>query len=227
LGHGHGAVSAGQAAKKSPACRQNIGAISRREYCLCWKSQAQARSMKAKWASIFCALLWTATPALAQELAPLSAYGDLPGVEDMAISQDGKRIAAVSRIKQERKLLVTENGALVSATPIGDMKVRRLSWAGDDLVVLEKSDSYDLPLGFTARKAELFSAIALNVANQSSQLRFCRHALAQQGRFRQLRSAQDRRTVDRLLCRHQVQAERRPDGMGIRSRPAVPVCRRS
>jgi acetyl esterase/lipase len=120
--------------------------------------------MKAKWASIVCALLWTATPALAREPAPLSAYGDLPGVEDMAISQDGKRIAAVSRIKQERKLLVTENGALVSATPIGDMKVRRLSWAGDDLVVLEKSDSYDLPRGFTARKAELFSAIALNVA---------------------------------------------------------------
>jgi acetyl esterase/lipase len=128
--------------------------------------------MKAIPALLFCAMLCGAMPAMAREPAPLSAYGDLPGVEDMAISHDGKRIAAVSRIKQERKLLVTEEGALISSTAIGDMRVRRLNWAGDDLIVLEKSDSYDLPLGFTARKAELFSAIALNLANNQPRFVF-------------------------------------------------------
>lgn len=122
--------------------------------------------MKAKLALLVCASLCAATPSIAKEPAPLAAYGDLPGVESMAISHDGKRIAAISRIKQDRQLLITENGALVSATPIGDMKVRRLDWAGDEIIVLEKSDSYDLPLGFSAKKAELFSAIALNLATK-------------------------------------------------------------
>lgn len=114
-------------------------------------------------AAAFGGLLMMAAPALAKEPPPLSAYGDLPGVEEMAISPDGNRIAAISPIKQDRKLLVTENGALVSTTQIGDMKVRSLEWAGDDIIVLEKSDSYDLPFGFTADKTELFSAITLNL----------------------------------------------------------------
>ena len=70
--------------------------------------------MRTSLAGLTVALLALSTPSFAKEPAPLSAYGDLPGVEDMAISHNGNRIAAVSRIKQERKLLVTENGALVS-----------------------------------------------------------------------------------------------------------------
>jgi acetyl esterase/lipase len=128
--------------------------------------------MKASIAPLVCALLCAATPSVAREPAPLAAYGDLPGVEAMAISHDGKRIAAVSRIKQERKLLVTENGALVSSTAIGDMKVRRLDWAGDDIIVLEKSDAYDLPSGFTAKKAELLSAIVLDLTGKQPKFVF-------------------------------------------------------
>ncbi len=122
--------------------------------------------MRTRVAGLTIALLALSTPSFAAEPAPLSAYGDLPSVESVAISHDGKRIAAVSRIKQDRKLLVTENGALISVTPILDMKVRRLDWVGDDIIVLEKSDSYDLPQGFTARKAELFSTIALNLTTK-------------------------------------------------------------
>lgn len=141
-------------------------------YCLTARSEAQTAPMKAKLALLVCASLCAATPSIAKEPAPLAAYGDLPGVESMAISHDGKRVAAISQIKQDRQLLVTENGALVSATPIGDMKVRRLDWAGDKDIVLEKSNSYDLPLGFSAKKAELFSAIAVNLATRRRSLVF-------------------------------------------------------
>ena len=128
--------------------------------------------MRTSLAGLLVALLTLSTPSFANEPAPLSAYGDLPSVEDMAISHNGNRIAAISRIKQERQLLVTENGSLISATPIGDMKVRGLDWAGDEIIVLEKSDSYDLPFGFTATKAELFSAIALKVASKQHKVIF-------------------------------------------------------
>ncbi len=128
--------------------------------------------MRFSLAWLLVALLALSAPSFANEPAPLSAYGDLPGVEAMAISHNGKRIAAVSRIKQERRLLVTENGALVSSTAIGDMKVRRLDWAGDDIIVLEKSDAYDLPIGFTAKKAELFSTIVLDLASKRHRLVF-------------------------------------------------------
>ncbi|MCB2064611.1 MAG: S9 family peptidase [Novosphingobium sp.] len=132
--------------------------------------------MRAILAAAFGGLLMMAAPALAKEPPPLDAYGDLPGVEDMAISPNGNRIAAISRIKLDRKLLVTEDGTLVSTTQIGDMKVRGLEWAGNDIIVLEKSDSYDLPFGFTADKTELFSAIALNLKNNKHEVVFSNSA---------------------------------------------------
>ncbi len=96
--------------------------------------------MRTSLAGLLVALLTLSTPSFANEPAPLSAYGDLPGGEDMAISHNGNRIAAISRIKQERQPLVTENGSLISATPIGDMKVRGLDWAGDEIIVLTRGN---------------------------------------------------------------------------------------
>ena len=51
--------------------------------------------MRAILAAAFGGLLMMAAPALAKEPPPLDAYGDLPGVEDMAISPNGNRIAAM------------------------------------------------------------------------------------------------------------------------------------
>jgi len=108
------------------------------------------------------ALALTAMPAHAADPPPLSAYGDLPGVEDMAISPGGTKIAAISRVKQERRLLLLENGVLASSVAVADLKIRGLNWAGEDLLVVAKSDTVDLPLGFSATKTELFSAIIVN-----------------------------------------------------------------
>lgn len=108
-----------------------------------------------------CVLAFVAAPVFAAEPPPLSAYGDLPGVEEMAIAPGGARIAAISRVKQERKLLFFEQGKLVSTIPIADMKVRSLNWVSDDLLILAKSDTVNMPFGFTETKKELFSAIIL------------------------------------------------------------------
>ncbi len=108
-----------------------------------------------------CASLLLATPSLAREPAPLSAYGDLPGVEMMAIAPSGHRIAAISQVRQERLLLIIENGKATSNTPVSDLKIRGLDWAGDDFLVVSKSDTVGLPFGFTANKVELSSGTLL------------------------------------------------------------------
>jgi alpha-beta hydrolase superfamily lysophospholipase len=61
--------------------------------------------MLARLLVLVAAFFASAAPALAaNEPPPLEAYGDLPDIEDMAISPDGKRIASVRRIAGRRHL---------------------------------------------------------------------------------------------------------------------------
>lgn len=115
--------------------------------------------MRSILSGLLCALLLWATPSVAREPAPLSAYGELPGVEMMAMAPSGNRIATITRIVGKRHLLVLENGKILLNSPVADMKVRGLNWAGDDLLIIATSVTYDLPFGFTARKTELSGAI--------------------------------------------------------------------
>jgi len=108
---------------------------------------------------ILCAWLFLAGPSLAREPVPLSAYGELPGVEMIAMAPGGTRVAAISRLLDQRHLLVFENGKVLSKIPVADLKVRGLNWAGDDMLVIATSVTYDMPMGFTASKMELNGAI--------------------------------------------------------------------
>ncbi len=111
--------------------------------------------------ALVCALLCFGTPSHAKEPVPLSAYGELPAVEMMALSPGGQRIATITRIKHKRHLLVIDNGKPLSTSPIADMKVRSLNWASDDILVGVHSITFDMPFGFTTDKAELFGAIIM------------------------------------------------------------------
>ncbi len=115
-------------------------------------------------AAALCSLLCVATPVSASEPPPLDAYGDLPKVEQMALSSNGMRLAMVTQIKQERRLVLVDNDKVLLNTAVADLKIRGMDWAGDDFLVVEKSDTVDVPLGFTATKYELFSAIIVNPA---------------------------------------------------------------
>lgn len=121
---------------------------------------------------ILCALLLLATPAQAREPAPLSAYGELPGVELMAMAPGGNRIAAITRIRGVRHLVVIENGKPISTNAISDLKVRELNWAGDDTLIVATSITYDMPFGFTTNKMELYGAIITRMGSQKPDLVF-------------------------------------------------------
>lgn len=106
------------------------------------------------------------TKTVAATPTPLSAYGDLPTVEQVAISPSGKSIAILTRINERRSvgILDPDKGWRIIA-PVGEIKVRGLSWAGEDLVLISKSDSVALGENFTAARYELPDVVVLPLAD--------------------------------------------------------------
>ena len=59
---------------------------------------------------------------------PLDAYGDLPQIEDAAVSPDGRHLASIVQSKGERRILVLDpGGELLVAGNAGDSKVRAIN----------------------------------------------------------------------------------------------------
>ena len=99
---------------------------------------------------------------------PLSEYGELPGIESAALSQSGKRIALISTIAGERSLAVIEPGkGLLLKTGVGDIKVRGISWVGDESLLLISSQTERLGFGFTTDKAEFSVARLIPVSGNA------------------------------------------------------------
>ena len=120
-------------------------------------------------------LLAAACPALAAaDPPPLEAYGDLPGVEDMAISPSGKGLAFIAKIEGKRMVVITADGGKTvrMMAPLDDMKVRSIAWAGEDLIVLTTSVTENLTVDFLADQRETFGAIILNAATGKSEMVF-------------------------------------------------------
>src|SRR5690348_5846091 len=100
----------------------------------------------------------------AAEPPPLSAYGALPEVEDMALSIGGTRIAAISTIRGERLLLLMNDKLqIMRRMTLGDVKVRSIDWVGEDRVLMRMSQTEDLGYGFTADQAEISRAFIIPV----------------------------------------------------------------
>jgi dienelactone hydrolase len=95
-------------------------------------------------------------------IPPLTTYGNLPGFESAAVSSSGDRVAVIGIAQDQRRLVVMDkDGKPLAVAPIGDAKVRRLLWAGDNLVLVETSNTTGLGVGFLADKAELFSMLVV------------------------------------------------------------------
>ncbi len=92
---------------------------------------------------------------------PLDAYGELPRVEDAAISPDGRNIASVSQVAGDRRVaVIDEDGKVIFNASSGKTKVRSIQWADNDTVLLTNSATVSM-FGFTAAKYELSGTIIL------------------------------------------------------------------
>lgn len=87
-------------------------------------------------------------PAWAQDPPPLSAYGALPAVEQVALSPSGDRLALIATPEGQRAALFTELATenLVGAVRVGDAKVRGVDWISDDSVLITTSTTQAMPL---------------------------------------------------------------------------------
>ena len=106
-----------------------------------------------------------ASPAAAQVAPPpLEAYGQLPAMEDVAISPSGK--VAMLATSGGKRILALLDASLkpVKVLEVGDVKVRGISWAGDDAVMVLRSETIDLDERFLARNTEISNATIVPAA---------------------------------------------------------------
>ncbi|MBH0113796.1 S9 family peptidase [Novosphingobium sp. YJ-S2-02] len=104
---------------------------------------------------------------------PLDAYGDLPQIEDAAVSPDGRHLASIVQSKGERRILVLDPaGELLVAGNAGDSKVRAINWADDNTVLVSKSATVTLGHFFTTPRLELSGTIMISLAGGASGMIF-------------------------------------------------------
>lgn len=108
------------------------------------------------------------SPAIAVPPAPLKVevYGRLPGIELMALSPSGERLAYISVAGDQRQLVVKDlTDKVLVAAPVGDNKVRALNWAGDDRLLITATTAQSL--GSFSAKSEFGQTIALNLTTNA------------------------------------------------------------
>ena len=108
------------------------------------------------------ALLAAPLAAVAADSPPLAAYGELPAVEDAAISPSGKKIAVVGTFDGRRALVVLDEQLnMTRNSAVGDLKLRGVEWIGDESILLVTSETEDLGRGFTTDQYEAYRALIL------------------------------------------------------------------
>ncbi len=103
---------------------------------------------------------------------PLSIYGHLPNVDQIAISPDGQKLA-VSLTDGELRLVTIrearEDGKLLSVVNLGDIKLRDVRWAGPEHVLITKSNTAQ-PYGLVGPKREYWMTVDVNLTTKKQRL---------------------------------------------------------
>jgi dipeptidyl aminopeptidase/acylaminoacyl peptidase len=119
--------------------------------------------------AVLCALAAACTalrPAAAA--TPLEVYGRLPMLENVVISTDGKKVAFVRPMRDERILTVVDlaTGQKLFRSRVGSTKLRAMQWADEDSLLIEVSSTSLPPFGFTGPLQEWHQLLAVTVSKQ-------------------------------------------------------------
>lgn len=118
-------------------------------------------------AALVLAALALGTPANPARAAPLSAYGQLPTIEHMAISPSG-RLLALEVVKDEQRTIVVQDlvaKKILTGVRMGEAKFRGLEWAGDNHLILETSTTSGV-FGLLSDNNEWFQIADFNIATR-------------------------------------------------------------
>lgn len=126
-------------------------------------SRLRAAVRAASWIS----LLWLAGvhPQEADADTALAVYGQLPSLEDWALSPDGTRVANVQTKGDERYILIRTlpDVQLLGGSRIGNEKLRSIRWMDNDNLLIEISTTWDTPIGYQGPRQEWFQLLTYNV----------------------------------------------------------------
>ena len=100
--------------------------------------------------------------------APIEAYGQLPGLDQVSISPDGSRLAFIGQVGEKRRLGVVQTGANQSLgnVELGNVKVRGISWLDNSHVLIVQSVTTDRLTGY-GDIVEASNALIYNVEKRT------------------------------------------------------------
>jgi dipeptidyl aminopeptidase/acylaminoacyl peptidase len=98
--------------------------------------------------------------------APLAAYGGLPSIESIKISPDGGKLVVVTSAGEDRALVVkTLPEGEIQRFAVGQAKVRRLDWVGNDKVIITASQTASIA-DLSPTRRENFLGYELDLATR-------------------------------------------------------------
>jgi dipeptidyl aminopeptidase/acylaminoacyl peptidase len=106
---------------------------------------------------------------------PLAAYGALPAISRVTLSDDGSRLAFVGVAGENRKLVMqTVEGQVLAVLDLGKSEIDDLIWAGNEDIIIVTSQTKALPeIGWPKTRfssAQAFSLTKKRVANLSGRI---------------------------------------------------------
>jgi hypothetical protein len=86
---------------------------------------------------------------------PVAAFGNLPSIEQVALSPDGSTLAVIQTVQEQRLLAITNinDFKLVSAARVGDVRIRSIEWADDEHLLLTTA-SNQMPFELSGERSE-------------------------------------------------------------------------
>ncbi|MDC7681997.1 S9 family peptidase [Asticcacaulis sp. BYS171W] len=94
---------------------------------------------------------------------PLEIFGDLPGLDHVTLSKDGRQVAMVSGRGTARSLIAFDlSTQKLLKQPVGNLKLRSLEWIDDSHILIESSATSSLA-NLSDTQAEWFMALSLNM----------------------------------------------------------------
>ncbi|MXP24773.1 prolyl oligopeptidase family serine peptidase [Altererythrobacter indicus] len=102
-----------------------------------------------------------------QSPPPIEAYGELPAIEDIALSPDGDKLAALGTWNGQRQIFTMDNELhYISSVPVENVKIRRLQWANENTLLVEASQTQKLNMNYNVDQFELYSALLIDTNNK-------------------------------------------------------------
>ena len=103
------------------------------------------------------------SPVVVVKGVPLTPYGNLPAIEDIDLSPDGSRSAAIATVNGQRRIMALDaDDKIIANVPLMDQKIIGIRWAGNDYLIVEMRRTAAIAPGEPIQEFSMAAVINLN-----------------------------------------------------------------